>query len=289
MITIGKNCKIGNLKLASNYEEIIIGNNVSIGDNVQIDVKKLKIGDRSIIGEGFTIEGRNIILGTEFYSAKNCTIGGGSCQDLNSSLKIGDLCHLGEYVFINTARAVTIGNEVGLGQHTRLYTHGAYLSFLEGFPVEFGPITIGNNVWIPNAQIFPNVTIGNNSVIGAGSVVNKDITAGSLAAGVPVKILKENYYPVKLADKIIDDKIDKFITHFIVNIIGDIMGPKRIIFDGSNRRRVYVDKCMTLFDFESKRIDGQATDFCEKFKNEARRWGYRFKYYKNEEGMYKEW
>lgn len=288
MITIGKNCKIGNLRLAPTYENITIGNNVTIGDNVRIDVKKLKIGDRSIIGEGFIIEGRDIVLGTEFYSGKNCTIGGGSCKDLSSSLKVGDLCHFGEYVFINTARPVVIGNEVGLGQHTRVYTHGAYLSFLDGYPVEFGPVTIGNNVWIPNAQILPNVTIGNNCVIGAGSVVNKSIPSGSLAVGVPAKIIKENYYPIKLDQKTVEDKLDKFVTHFLVNILGETLGPKKIIFDGGSKKRVYVDDCMTLFDFEANRIDGRATPICEKFRNESRRWGYRFKYYV-EDGMYKSW
>lgn len=287
-IKIGKNCKIGNLKLSPNYKEIIIGDNVTIGNDVRIDVKNLKIGDRSIIGEGFNIEGRDIVLGIEFFSDKYCTIGGGSCKDLKSSFKIGDLCYLGEYVFINTARPVIIGNEVGLGQDTRLYTHGAYLSFLDGFPVEFGPITIGDNVWIPNAQILPNVTIGNNTVIGAGSLVNKSIPAGSLAVGVPAKIIKENYYPLKLDNKTIEDKIDKFVSHFITDITGDIMGPRKIVFDGGNVKRVYVDNCMTLFDFESKRIDGQATELCEKFKNEARRYGYRFKYY-NDNGVYRTW
>jgi len=54
------------------------------------------------------------------------------------------------------------------------------------------PITIGNNVWIgAQCVILPGVTIGDNSVIAAGSVVNRDIPSGVLAAGNPCKVIRE--------------------------------------------------------------------------------------------------
>ncbi|MDE6348466.1 MAG: sugar O-acetyltransferase, partial [Bacteroides sp.] len=54
------------------------------------------------------------------------------------------------------------------------------------------PITIGNNVWI-GAQVcvLPGVTIGDDCVIGAGSVVCKDISAGSLAVGNPCRVIRK--------------------------------------------------------------------------------------------------
>jgi len=57
---------------------------------------------------------------------------------------------------------------------------------------EAGKVIIGNNVFIGvNSVILPNVTIGDNSIIGAGSVVNMNIPANVIAAGNPVKILKD--------------------------------------------------------------------------------------------------
>jgi len=54
-----------------------------------------------------------------------------------------------------------------------------------------GDVRIGKNCWIGmNSLILKGVTIGDNSIIGAGSVVNQDIPADSLAAGVPAKVVK---------------------------------------------------------------------------------------------------
>ncbi len=51
---------------------------------------------------------------------------------------------------------------------------------------------IGNNVWIGgNAVICPGVHIGDNAVIGAGSVVTRDISAWSVAAGNPCRVIRK--------------------------------------------------------------------------------------------------
>lgn len=54
------------------------------------------------------------------------------------------------------------------------------------------PVTIGNDVWIgANAVICGGVVIGDRSVIGAGSVVNRDIPSGVVAAGNPCRVIRE--------------------------------------------------------------------------------------------------
>lgn len=54
------------------------------------------------------------------------------------------------------------------------------------------PITVGNNVWIgTHVSVLPGVTIGNNVVIGAGSVVNRDIPDGVVAAGNPCRVIRK--------------------------------------------------------------------------------------------------
>ena len=39
--------------------------------------------------------------------------------------------------------------------------------------------------------MLPGVTIGSSSIIGAGSVVNKDIPDGVIAAGNPCKVIRK--------------------------------------------------------------------------------------------------
>ena len=54
------------------------------------------------------------------------------------------------------------------------------------------PITIEDDVWIgANSTVCQGVTIGQGSVITAGSVVNKDIPQGVVAAGVPCKEIRK--------------------------------------------------------------------------------------------------
>lgn len=275
----GKGCKIGNVKIIGEGE-IILGDNVVMGNDVVINVsERLFVDDRSMIGDYFEIEGRNIKIGKEFWSGRYCGIGGGSCFEKLSMLEIGHQCHLGDFAFINTARFVKIGNEVGLGQFTRVYAHGAYESFLNGFPVEFGPVTLEDRVWCPNAIIMPNVAIEHDTVVGAGAVVVKSLSSGCLALGVPARVVKENCFPRKFSKEEKTKMIEQFVNHFV----NDIQFSKDIRQLGT---KVFVGE--TSFDLEEMVIDGEANGLTERFKNELRRYGLRFHYY-NKDGAYAKW
>jgi len=188
--------------------------NVEIGENVLIDVRgTLEFGEGAVINDHCIIQGVDIKIGKNFWMDRYAEIGTGSCFTPFSKLRVGDDCHFGKYSIVNTARAVTIGNKVGLGARSSIYTHGAWNSELEGFPVKFAPVTIGDRVWLPTETlVMPDVTIGNDVVIGARSMVTKDIPSGALAYGNPAKIIKENYYPrpddvdqVKIIQNILND------------------------------------------------------------------------------------
>ncbi len=88
---------------------------------------------------------------------------------------------------------ISIGDHVTITSGVRFVTHdGGVWVFRQGEPDidVFGPIRIGSNVFIGiNSIVMPGATIGSNCVIGAGSVVTRDIPEGTVAAGVPAKIL----------------------------------------------------------------------------------------------------
>ena len=71
----------------------------------------------------------------------------------------------------------------------------------------FGRVSIGNNVFIgTDVIIMKGVTIGDNCVIGAGAVVTKNIPSGSVACGVPARVIGtvQDYYASKVGKGLYD-------------------------------------------------------------------------------------
>lgn len=84
---------------------------------------------------------------------------------------------------------ISIGDNCTLAPHVRLIAHDASLKKIIGY-TKIGKIQIGNDCFIgDSAVILPGVKIGDRSIIGAGSVVTRDIPAGSVAAGNPCTVL----------------------------------------------------------------------------------------------------
>lgn len=87
---------------------------------------------------------------------------------------------------------ITIGPFTQIGPSVQVYTadHPQDPETRRG-GIEFGkPIYIGANVWIGgSAIILPGIIIGDNAIIGAGSVVTRDVAAGTKVAGNPARII----------------------------------------------------------------------------------------------------
>jgi acetyltransferase-like isoleucine patch superfamily enzyme len=231
------------------------------------------------------IEGREIEIGAEFWSGHHCHIGGSSCFEKPSKLKVGYWVHLGNYGMLNTTRQVTIGNEVGMGIETKIYTHGAYLSMIDGFPAEFGPIEIGNHVWLPYAIVMPNVRIGDNVVVGAGAVVTKDLPQGCLAVGMPAKVIRENCFPRKFTKHERRQLIEGFLKHFVEDIENVTLSYREV----DDEIWLLNEKGdWTRFSLSERHVYGEPTTLSERLRNELRRFGIRFRSYP-EGNEYKQW
>lgn len=233
----------------------------------------VELGDWSVVHAGANIHGA-VKIGRAAWICEQAIIGGGQYE--LGSLIAGDFLHMGIRSFINIADDARIGSEVGLGVDTKIFTHGSYLSELDGFPYMRGPVLIGDNVWLPYAIVLPNVRIGLCSVIAAMSVVTKDIPDGSLAGGVPARVLKVDAYP-----KLMNSK------HFLGYIKADAkLYGIDTVFD--EKSYTFLRVGMTYFFPHQRTIRGPATKDTERVKDLFRRRGVRFRWYDNY-GEYAEW
>lgn len=110
-------------------------------------------------------------------------------QLIERGLHIGRDVNIMDGVFIDPTHCylISLGDNCTLATNTRLIAHDASAKKHIGY-TKIGKIRIENNCFLgDSAIILPGVTIGENSIIGAGSIVTKDIPAGSIAVGNPCR------------------------------------------------------------------------------------------------------
>ena len=255
-------------------DEIDIHPSVKIGKNVKIKCKSIKLGEFCIIGDNVTIECNKFEAHSWLFMWHGVEIGRGGCNGRNSNVKIGKGVGIFENTVINPSESVEIGDNCGIGADVMIWTHGAWLDVMQGFPHDFGPVKLGNNVWLPARSIvLPNVTIGDNVVIGTNSIINRDLPDGCLAAGTPCKVIREGLYPRPLNDKdlrklvehICDDWIDLCISKGITRNI-EVWYENRKIFLNQN-------SLQTIYYLDDRKIEGHTNDVSEDLRDYLRRRG----------------
>lgn len=110
-------------------------------------------------------------------------------------IRIARRVWLGPYVVIYGHGGVEIGEQTLVSMHCSILSsnHGVppFGKLIRDTPDELRPTKIGRDVWIgANAVILGGVTIGDGAVVAAGAVVNRDVEAGAVVAGVPARVVK---------------------------------------------------------------------------------------------------
>jgi len=146
--------------------EIVLEDGVSIGSDVHIICGKLAIGEETVICAEVRVDG-------------------------DKSLIIGRNCYIGQRTLINVTEPVTIEDGVGIGSDTSIFTHGVWVSYLEGLPRKFAPVKLCREAWIPPRCIIqPGVTVGEGAMLATGAIATKDIPSGTFAGGVPAAVIR---------------------------------------------------------------------------------------------------
>ncbi|WP_336028229.1 acyltransferase [Acinetobacter pittii] len=148
---------------------ISVGNNVYIGDNVNIIVEKgasLKIGDNSFIGE-------------------SCYI-----KCFGGNIEIGHDVSINSKSYLNGCGNISIGNNTRIGTQTIIIAsnHQFGTNILVKDTIIKKGIKIGRNVWFgARVTVLDGVAVCDDSVIGAGAVVSKSIEVHGIYVGIPAK------------------------------------------------------------------------------------------------------
>lgn len=135
--------------------------------------------------------GCSFAAGSELIVGKDVTLSVAK----NATICFGEKVGIGNRCQIVSHKSITIGDGTVLAPGVMIFDHNHVYDKVNGVKQrEFqdGEVVIGRNCWIgAGCIILKNVHIGDNCVIGAGSVVTKDIPSGSVAVGVPAKVIKQ--------------------------------------------------------------------------------------------------
>jgi len=109
--------------------------------------------------------------------AQSAGLGGGT--QVVAQVVVNPDARVGRDVILNTA--CTVDHDCVIGDHAFI-APGAHLG---------GEVTIGERAFIGiGASVLPGLTIGAGSTIGGGAVVIADIEPGTVAVGVPARVIR---------------------------------------------------------------------------------------------------
>jgi acetyltransferase-like isoleucine patch superfamily enzyme len=146
---------------------------LKLGDNITIQKSSLatelngyiEIGDYSFISCATIIANESVSIGNYVFIGNGVTIVDTDFHPLDPAKRLQD-----------TIAISTVGDKS---------RRPAFVSM---------PVVVEDDVWIGfNASILKGVTIGKGSIIQPGSVVLKDIPAGSIVAGNPARIISNRH------------------------------------------------------------------------------------------------
>jgi len=131
-------------------------------------------------------------------------IGAGTGLSPNASLRNGSRISIGRHSHIGERCYLWAGDSTGrivIGDHVSLapevFITASDYRFVAGRPFREQPkrerdVVIGNDVWLgARVVVTAGVSIGDGCIVGAGAVVTRNLPPGSIAVGVPARVVSQ--------------------------------------------------------------------------------------------------
>lgn len=204
-VEIGEGSDLGN-NIVFKFGEIKIGPYVTIGDNVRFgaDFRKpfmenfhrKRYEPLSLeIGMGTHIYGNNEIFSSEVSIGNFTRFLEFAVIQGYTKYQSGHNLFCGRYVNLNSVGGLIIGNNVGIGESTTIWTHGYNSDLLEGSKIlSKEQVTLGNDCWLAGrVNINPGVSLADKIMVLTEANVTKSFDKQNVAiGGNPAKIILEN-------------------------------------------------------------------------------------------------
>lgn len=130
-----------------------------------------------------------------------CTLDTGAMLDAwGGSIALGSNVFIGPYAVIYGHGGVEVGEHTLIAMHCRILSSEHAIPAIgvsiRSQPDILKPTRIGRDVWLgAGVTVLGGVSIGDGCIIGAGAVVTKDIPSGSIALGIPARVVGNRPIP----------------------------------------------------------------------------------------------
>jgi acetyltransferase-like isoleucine patch superfamily enzyme len=159
---------------------------------------RLRTDGPAFVGPGVTFEiGRDacVHLGRWSWIGHGCKI-----RAHEGEVRIGAKTVLGQECTISAYQHVSIGRECIVADRVMLidFDHGVVEAErpIREQGIYKRDVRVGHNVWVGYGACFlRGVTVGDNCVVGTYAVVNRDVPANAVVAGVPARVLRMRATP----------------------------------------------------------------------------------------------
>ena len=173
-----------------------VGRGVAFGHGVVLrHPHKIRIADRVVIDDLVVLDAKGsgnagITLGEEVFLGRGTIL---SCK--NGDIVLHERVNIGFHSEIFSGSRVEVGKDGLLAAYTYLVGGGHEYEREDRAvldqPRSSSGITLGENVWLgAGAKVMDGVRIGRDAVVGAGAVVTHHLPDGSVAVGVPAKVVR---------------------------------------------------------------------------------------------------
>ena len=187
--------------------ELIQGRNVVIGSGVEIRCRRLILGDGVTIRSGTRIEMDDLVVGDYTTINNDCLLTG------TDWCRIGHNCWFGHFTIIDSIGTTQIGDGVGVGAHSQLWTHAYFGDVLEGSRFSSRQqLRLDDDVWLVGHCVVSPIHAQRRSMALVGSVVTKPMEENHVYGGVPAKDVTDRLGP-QFEDRPLSDRRPELQAH----------------------------------------------------------------------------